>query len=53
MGTEDDDLLGKYASGELFFWAIFLDRFDLATYFCSKTWVRFVLYKEEPILYNK
>ncbi len=34
--------LGEYASRELFFWAIFLNRFDFAIYLCSKTWVRFI-----------
>ncbi|CAF1151401.1 unnamed protein product [Rotaria sordida] len=31
-------LLGEYGLRDLFIWAIFLDRVDLATYFCSKTW---------------
>ena len=31
--------LGENAARELFLWAIFLDRFDLAKYLCSKTWV--------------
>ncbi|CAF1262466.1 unnamed protein product [Adineta steineri] len=30
--------LGDHALRDLFFWAIFLDRFDLALYLCSKTW---------------
>ncbi|CAF1451499.1 unnamed protein product [Rotaria sordida] len=30
--------LENYAVRELFFWAIFLDRFDLVLYLCSKTW---------------
>jgi hypothetical protein len=34
----DDDLLGKNAPRDLFFCAVFLDRFELATYLCSKTW---------------
>jgi hypothetical protein len=34
----DDHLLGKNAPRDLFFWAVFLDRFELATYLCSKTW---------------
>ncbi|CAF3552086.1 unnamed protein product [Rotaria sp. Silwood1] len=35
----DDNMpLGKGAPQDLFLWAIFLDRFELATYLCSKTW---------------
>ncbi|CAF1027358.1 unnamed protein product [Adineta ricciae] len=30
--------LGQNAARELFLWAIFLDRFQLAKYLCSKTW---------------
>jgi hypothetical protein len=37
----DNDPLGKDAPQDLFLWAIFLDRFELATYLCSKTWVKF------------
>jgi hypothetical protein len=33
--------LGKNAAREFFLWAIFLDRFELAKYLCSKTWVTF------------
>ncbi len=32
--------LGQNAACELFLWAIFLDRFELAKYLCSKTWVK-------------
>ncbi len=35
---DENELLGKNAPRDLFFWAIFLDRFQLATYLCSKTW---------------
>jgi hypothetical protein len=35
----DAELLGNNAPRHLFFWAIFHDRFELATYLCSKTWV--------------
>ncbi|CAF3036069.1 unnamed protein product [Rotaria socialis] len=34
----DDTPLGKRARQDLFLWAVFLDRFELATYLCSKTW---------------
>ncbi|CAF4050025.1 unnamed protein product [Rotaria sordida] len=35
----DDNMpLGKGAPQELFFWALFLNRLELATYLCSKTW---------------
>ncbi|UJR11714.1 hypothetical protein I4U23_015895 [Adineta vaga] len=30
--------LGQNATREFFLWAIFLDRFELAKYLCSKTW---------------
>jgi hypothetical protein len=33
--------LGQNAAREFFLWAIFLDRFELAKYLCSKTWVIF------------
>jgi hypothetical protein len=39
----DDYKLGKNAPRDLFLWAVFLDRFELATYLCSKTWVKFKL----------
>jgi hypothetical protein len=32
--------LGQNAAREFFLWAIFMDRFELAKYLCSKTWVR-------------
>ncbi|CAF4854401.1 unnamed protein product [Rotaria sp. Silwood1] len=35
--SKDDQPLGKSAPQELFLWAVFLDRFELATYLCSKT----------------
>ncbi|CAF1207939.1 unnamed protein product [Rotaria sp. Silwood1] len=35
---DDNVSLGKRAPQELFLWAIFLNRFELATYLCSKTW---------------
>ncbi|CAF1368298.1 unnamed protein product [Rotaria sordida] len=35
---DDDKPLGKSAPQELFLWAVFLDRYELATYLCSKTW---------------
>ena len=35
--------MGDDASRDLFFWALFHDRFDLAVYLCSKTWVRQIL----------
>jgi hypothetical protein len=38
--NNDNPLLGQNAPRDLFFWALFLDRFELATYLCSKTWVR-------------
>ncbi|UJR12701.1 hypothetical protein I4U23_016875 [Adineta vaga] len=38
LSFKDDQQLGKGASRDLFLWAIFLDRFELATYLCSKTW---------------
>jgi len=41
MTPSDDTLLGQNAPRDLFFWALFLDRFELATYLCSKTWVKF------------
>ncbi len=34
--------LGQNARRELFLWAIFIGRFDLGRYLCSKTWVRFL-----------
>ncbi|CAF4937544.1 unnamed protein product, partial [Rotaria sp. Silwood1] len=35
----DDNMpLGKGGPQELFLWALFLNRFELATYLCSKTW---------------
>ncbi|CAF1118720.1 unnamed protein product [Rotaria sordida] len=35
----DDNIpLGKGAPQDLFLWAVFLNRFELATYLCSKTW---------------
>ncbi|CAF1071818.1 unnamed protein product [Rotaria sordida] len=35
----DDNIpLGKGAPQNLFLWAVFLNRFELATYLCSKTW---------------
>ena len=37
----DSGTLGKDAPRDLFFWALFLNRFQLATYLCSKNWVRF------------
>ena len=36
----DSGVLGQNARRELFLWAIFVERFDLAKYLCSKTWVR-------------
>ncbi|UJR27965.1 hypothetical protein I4U23_009223 [Adineta vaga] len=33
-----DELLGKDAPRDLFLWAVALDRVELATYLCSKTW---------------
>jgi hypothetical protein len=37
----DDNIpIGKDALRDLFLWAVFLDRFELATYLCSKTWVK-------------
>jgi hypothetical protein len=33
--------LGPNARRELYLWAIFVGRFDLGKYLCSKTWVRF------------
>ena len=33
--------LGAHARREFFLWAIFLDRFELGKYLCSKTWVIF------------
>ncbi|CAF1309475.1 unnamed protein product [Adineta steineri] len=33
--------LGQNATREFFLWAIFVDRFDLSTYLCSKTWNQF------------
>jgi hypothetical protein len=33
--------LGQNAAREFFLWAIFVDRFELAKYLCSKTWVTF------------
>jgi hypothetical protein len=39
MIESDSDLLGKNAPRDLFFWALFLDRFELAIYLCSKAWV--------------
>jgi len=33
------DALGENARRELFLWSIFVGRFDLARYLCSKTWV--------------
>lgn len=33
--------LGANARREFFLWAIFLDRFELGKYLCSKTWVIF------------
>ncbi len=42
MSSIDDTYkLGKDAPRDLFLWALFLDRPELATYLCSKTWVRF------------
>ncbi|CAF1166712.1 unnamed protein product [Adineta ricciae] len=38
LSLKDEQRLGKSASRDLFLWAIFLDRFELATYLCSKTW---------------
>ncbi|CAF1117491.1 unnamed protein product [Rotaria sordida] len=36
----DDNIpLGKGAPPDLFLWAVFLNRFELATYLCSKTWI--------------
>lgn len=35
----DSGVLGQNARRELFLWAIFVERFDLAKYLCSKTWV--------------
>ncbi|CAF4288157.1 unnamed protein product, partial [Rotaria sp. Silwood2] len=35
---DDNISLGKGAPQDLFLWAVFLDRFELATYLCSKTW---------------
>jgi hypothetical protein len=35
--------LGQNAAREFFLWAIFMDRFELAKYLCSKTWVRLCL----------
>lgn len=39
--VEKNVSLGAQARREFFLWAIFLDRFELAKYLCSKTWVRF------------
>ncbi|CAF1599127.1 unnamed protein product [Adineta ricciae] len=36
--SKDEDLLGSNAPRDLFLWAVALDRVDLATYLCSKTW---------------
>ncbi|CAF4070734.1 unnamed protein product, partial [Rotaria sordida] len=35
---DDNMSLGKDAPQELFLWALFLNRLELATYLCSKTW---------------
>ncbi|CAF3607748.1 unnamed protein product [Rotaria sp. Silwood1] len=35
---DDNMSLGKGGPQELFLWALFLNRFELATYLCSKTW---------------
>lgn len=33
--------LGQNARRELYLWAIFVGRFELGKYLCSKTWVNF------------
>ncbi|CAF3929782.1 unnamed protein product [Rotaria sp. Silwood2] len=38
LESKGNQPLGKSAPQELFLWAVFLDRFELATYLCSKTW---------------
>lgn len=35
----DDSALGENAARELFFWSVFMNQCELATYLCSKTWV--------------
>jgi hypothetical protein len=42
MSSNKNNSLGQNARRELYLWAIFVDRFDLARYLCSKTWVRFL-----------
>lgn len=44
--ANDPRFLGRDARRELFLWAIFHDRFNLAKYLCSKTWVRFPFSRE-------
>ncbi|CAF5086201.1 unnamed protein product [Rotaria sp. Silwood1] len=46
---DDNVSLGKRAPQELFLWAIFLNRFELATYLCSKTWVSYKVLSKSNI----
>jgi hypothetical protein len=41
ISSDKHNPLGQNARRELYLWAIFVGRFDLARYLCSKTWVRF------------
>jgi hypothetical protein len=50
MSLDKNHPLGQNARRELYLWAIFVDRFDLARYLCSKTWVRF--FEEYSFIYS-
>ena len=43
MSSNLSSPLGQNARRELFLWAIFVGRFHLARYLCSKTWVGYSL----------
>ena len=40
MSSDAYSSLGQDARRELYLWAIFVGRFELGKYLCSKTWVR-------------
>lgn len=41
IATDKYKSLGQNARRELYLWAIFVGRFELGKYLCSKTWVEF------------